>query len=238
MNSAPISLSHAAVLDAHEGSSPFELFLIVSQPGHPPDAEKVLLEVLKEIHGQRPLELLFTASDPQHVYRRFDDKELPLDPYRAYPCPDATSSVIATMLNSFLISAEFAFGVVSQPAVRVCPVDDWFGWALSRDSIRTLAARSAALAITLSLVALPQELGRADKFERVARYYGWVELFRVQRTDRGGDPFRPSCATTPASRRSRRPPGSSPRRLPWRSTSTGACASASKPWSTGLWSGC
>lgn len=150
MDPGLVSLNNASILSKQAGNSSFEFFLIASQPGHPPDAEKTLVTLLEEIHGRHPLQWLFTTCDPHHVYLTVEQKELDLDPYRAYSNAEVTAGIMQMLLDSGMCSAAFAFGVTSQPAVRVWPMDDWFGWALSRDSIRELSMKSIPLNLTLS----------------------------------------------------------------------------------------
>jgi tetratricopeptide (TPR) repeat protein len=153
-HSAPLPIELGRVLRPRKGSAPFCCDLIAAGPGHPRESERVIFDVLQSRHAAQPYDWVFMTYDASQKQGEFaiDEKELAIEPYRNFPDSKITADIAESYVRDGFVASAWAFGLVAQPAFHVLPLDDWYGWAVSRDTLRQLDATAGRLAMAAALL--------------------------------------------------------------------------------------
>lgn len=184
-----------AVVERHEGDSSFVVYLVASQAGHPPAAEKAVHASLTSLHSRTPLERVFVSLDAA-AKSGFEEGEMELGPYRAFANRSVSGAISTTMIDADLMSGGMAFGITAEPAARVHVVDDWYGWALQREALSRLNEEAGRIVLIAQLVdfLLPDGAPGSDRVRGAVSCVGleWdaLEWRRNEQVVRGLDPSR------------------------------------------------
>ena len=153
-HSASLPIELGSVLRSRKGTAQFRCDLIAASPGHPRESERVIFDVLQNRHAAQPYDWVFISYDASQKMGDFaiEGKELDIKPYRNFPDPKITADIAEYYVRDGLVASAWAFGLVAQPACHLLPLDDWYGWASSRDALRQLDAAAGRLAVAAALV--------------------------------------------------------------------------------------
>jgi len=153
-HSAPLPIELGRVLRSREGAARFRCDLIATSPGHSRESERVIFDVLQSRHAAQPYDWVFMSYDASQKMGEFaiEGQELDLKPYRNFPDPKITADIAEYFVRDGLAASAWAFGLVAQPACHLLPLDDWYGWASSRDALRQLDAAAGRLAVAAALL--------------------------------------------------------------------------------------
>ena len=153
-HSAPLPIELGRVLRSREGAARFRCDLIAASPGHSRESERVIFDVLQSRHATQPYDWVFMSYDASQKNGEFaiEEKELDIQPYRNFPDPQITADIAEYFVRDGLVASSWAFGLVAQPACHLLPLDDWYGWASSRDALRQLDAAAGRLAVAAALL--------------------------------------------------------------------------------------
>lgn len=153
-HSAPLPIELGRVLRSTKGAARCRCDLIAASPGHPRESERVIFDVLQSRHAAQPYDWVFMSYDGSQKIGDFaiEGKELDIEPYRNFPDPKITADIAEYYVRDGLAPSVWAFGLVAQPACHLLPLDDWYGWASSRDALRQLDAAAGRLAVAAALL--------------------------------------------------------------------------------------
>lgn len=153
-HSASLPIELGSVLRSRKGTARFRCDLIAASPGHPRESERVIFDVLQNRHAAQPYDWVFMSYDASQKMGDFaiEGKELDINPYRNFPDPKITADIAEYYVRDGLVASAWAFGLVAQPACHLLPLDDWYGWASSRDALRQLDAAAGRLAVAAALL--------------------------------------------------------------------------------------
>lgn len=164
-----------------DGPSDLLVYLVASEAGHPIKAEKAAYKALEAVHRLDPLDWAFVNFDgaEKSGHTSFDQSEIDLGPYRAYSDPAITKGISESMIDKDMLCAALAFGITSEPRVRVRALDDWYFRAIQRDALEELNAEGGKIALIDSLLAslLPEGSSAGRDFAEL------MSLSRLEWTD-------------------------------------------------------
>lgn len=150
----PLPIELGRVLRSSEGDARFHCDLIAASLGHSRESERVIFDLLQSRHAAHPYDWVFMSYDASQKNGEFaiEGKELDIQPYRNFSDQKITADIAEYFVRDGLVASAWAFGLVAQPACHLLPLDDWYGWASSRDALRQLDAAAGRLAVAAALL--------------------------------------------------------------------------------------